>query len=104
MKTNTIEKLRNDNGYFEFERSEYILTQPAYLDYDYITGSCYRAMVICLEDQPDSDGWQPAYSVQFEILDTYDPDIMEENSACDWDEPEKISRCGEYNLIGGRHC
>jgi len=105
MKINTIENLKRDNGYIEFEGKEFILTQSTYLDYDYITGSCYyHAMAICPEDQPDSDGWQPAYSVQFELLDTYNPDTMEEEYACDWNEPERVSRRGEYTLMGGRYC
>jgi len=106
MKVNTIENLKRDNGNFVYEGREYILTQPAYLDYNgaYCQPYYYHAMAICLADQSDSDGWQPAYSVEFELLDTYNPDIMEEDEACNWDEPDSVSRCGEYTLMGGRYC
>ena len=59
-------------------------------------------MAICLEDTVDSDGWQLAYEVIYVILSTYNPDIMEDDMACNWDEPENVILCGKYNLAENR--
>lgn len=91
-----LEKMKNENGYFELDGKEYILTQQAYLDgtndHPY-----YQAMAICTADKADEDGYQPAYKVIWNLLKNYDPEITEEDIACNWDEPDSLQKCCEYN-------
>ena len=97
------EKMRRENGYFERDGKLYVLTQQAYLD-----GSnehpYYTAGAICTTDVVDEDGWQPYYTIQWEILDTYRPEVMQEDCACNWDEPEEVTENGEYSIEEDRCC
>lgn len=96
-----LEKMKNDNGYFQQDGKEYILTQQAYLaglnDHPY-----YQAMAVCAADKEDEDGWQTAYEVRWELLEDYNAEDMGEDMACDWDEPDSVQEIGEYNVAEKR--
>lgn len=96
-----LEKMKNENGYFELDGKEYILTQQAYLDgtndHPY-----YQTMAICTADKADEDGWQPAYEVRWELREDYNAEDMGEDMACDWDETESVREIGEYNITEER--
>lgn len=102
-KMNNIDKMKSENGYFEKDGKLYILTQQAYLDgtndHPY-----YTAGAICTADTADEDGWQPYYRIQYEILDSYRPEDMQEDCACNWDEPDEIEESGEYSIEEDRCC
>lgn len=96
-----LEKMKNDNGYFQQDGKEYILTQQAYLDgtndHPY-----YKAVAICTADKADDDAWQPAYEVRWELREDYNTADMGEDMACDWDNPDRVREIGEYNFAEGR--
>lgn len=97
-----LEKMKLANGYFEQDGKEYILTQPAYMDGTQ-DAPYYQAMAFCTADKADEDGWQPAYECRWQLLEDYDPECMEEDMACDWDEPDSVKERGEYNIAKKRY-
>jgi len=62
----------------------------------------YEAYAICDTDTADEDGWQPGYTVKWEILEDYNPEEQEEEYACDWDEPMDVLATCEYNATEDR--
>lgn len=110
MKKN-IEEMKQENGHFEINGREYVLTEQASFKSDPKQGAygCemmdnyYSARAICPADGTDEDGFQKCYVIRWEILPTYDPETDSEDCACDWDEPESIKESGEYSLETGRH-
>lgn len=100
---NEYDKMKSENGYFKKDGKLYILTQQAYAD-GTLEHPYYTAGAFCTADKADVDGWQPHYIVRWEILDSYRPEVMEEDCACDWDEPVEVRACGEYNLEGDSIC
>lgn len=99
----TIEELR-ENGYFTLNGREYILTEQAQFYSDPINGldgleynNYYAARAICADDEADEDGYQKCYKVRWEILESYDPEYMGEDCACDWDSPSSVKAFGEYS-------
>lgn len=84
----------------------YHLTQQAYLDGGYQTDeSVYHAMAIRESDEPDEEGWQPAYEIEWSILEDFDPrHDDDEGCACDWTNPDGVREIGEYNVAQKRFC
>ena len=92
-----IDEMKKKNGYFDRDGKKYVLTQQAYLDG--IGDDVYfKATAICLQDTIDTDGWQPAYDVTWEVID--DDEDLQQNA--DWDNPAVVECVGEYNLTLGR--
>lgn len=83
-----FKRMKKENGYFVYADREYVLIQQAYLD-DYRTEPCYRAMCICPSDLPDEDGFYPVYVAIWDIREGYSP-YMQEDMACDWENPREI--------------
>lgn len=105
MKKN-IEEMKMENGYFEINGREYILTEQASFtcdvldcidDYQYYD-KYYSARAICPDDNADEDGYQKCYMVRWDILDSYDPEWDGEDYACDWDLPAEVREYGEYSV------
>lgn len=103
----TIEELKG-NGCFTINGHEYILTEQAQFQSDPISGlddwefdNYYSARAICPDDVTDDDGYQKCYLVRWKILESYDPEYMGEDCACDWDSPVSVTECGEYSLDTG---
>lgn len=103
----TIEELK-ENGYFEMNGREYVLTDQATFKSDPINGldgweydNYYSARAICPDDKPDEDGYQKCYLIRWEILESYDPENMGDDCACNWDLPAGIMELGEYSLETG---
>lgn len=106
----SIETMRTENGYFEINGQEYILTEQAAFQSDPIQAindwafnNYYSARAICPDDEIDKGGYQKCYMVRWEILDSYDPEWDGEDCACDWDSPAEIRVQGEYNAETGRY-
>lgn len=92
-----MEQMRINNGHFEQDGREYVLTQSAYID-----GEEYTALAICLQDTADKDGWQPAYNVAWKIGDNDQNDeCFDPHFDIDWDNPCSIVECGKYNIKDG---
>ena len=106
MKKN-IEEMKTENGYFEINGKEYILTEQAsftcdvldYLDDTQYYDKYYSARAICPADAKDEDGYQKCYLVRWKILDSYDSETDGEDLACDWEAPSDVTEQGmEYSL------
>lgn len=94
------------NGTFELDNRNYVLAEQAYLT-GTIEDPHYEAHAYCCEDELDEYGDQPVYLVRFDLLEEFDPENTDEESACDWDEPSSVvelprdlppSRNGEVEL------
>ncbi len=97
--TNLFEKIeKENNGMVEKDGRNYILTQVAYREDGH-----YEAMAVCKQDIPDEEGWVPGYRVTWEIREDYNPELQEEEDACNWDEAESVEEEGEYDLINMRN-
>ena len=92
-----IDEMKKKNGYFDRDGKKYVLTQQAYLD-GVGNNVYFKATAICLQDDIDGDGWQPAYDVTWEVID--DDEDLQQNA--DWDNPAVVECVGEYNLTLGR--
>lgn len=104
MKKN-IEEMKQKNGCFEIAGKQYILLDQANFQCDPISGfgdwefdEYYYAHAICPDDETDEDGYQKCYKIRWEILESYEPEYMGEDLACDWDKPSSITVECEYNL------
>lgn len=107
MKKN-IEEMKQDNGHFEINGREYVLTEQASFKSDpspsidgWEMDDYYSARAICQADETDEDGYQKCYLVRWEILESYDPERAGEDFACDWDSPESVEELCEYSLETG---
>lgn len=108
----TLNELAKENGTTTFEGREYVLLQQAYVDGpvdDYV----YLASAVCPDDGVDEEGWTPKYEITWFPTDEFiayanqcaeDGDWCDESDACDWDSPESVKRCGEYNSANGYSC
>lgn len=83
-----LEKLK-ENGTFKKDGKTYILIEAAQL-----SDNCYESVAICEQDEMDEDGYYPAYSVEWEIIN-YNMD--DESDNCDWENPSDVTKVGEYN-------
>lgn len=103
----TIEDLKA-NGYFTVNGREYILTEQASFQSDPVRDlngwaydNYYSARAICADDAAAEDGYQKCYKVRWDILESYDPEYMGEDCACNWESPANVTECGEYSLETG---
>lgn len=98
MKCNEMKK---KNGTTEYNGKGYILTQQAYLDYNANRDEYYyTAAAICESDNANEDGWQPCDPITWAVI----ADDEDESNNADWDNPENVVGCGEYNENDGRIC
>lgn len=89
----TREEMKKKNGYFEQDGKEYVLTCPAYIS----DGNTYQAYAISYED-PEEEGFRKVYKVTWSVLESYNPELMSEDMACDWENPDEVEESGnEYN-------
>lgn len=101
----TIEEMKQKNGYFEINGREYVLTEQASFQSDPVRildgwkyDNYYSARAICPADATDADEYQKCYKIRWEVLESYEPECMGEDLACDWDKPSSITVQCEYNL------
>ena len=77
----------------------------------------YEAYAICLQDNPDDDGYQPLYELYWHIKDQYidfDRDTGSpylsvdcpdgESLLVDWEHPSGVIYAGDYNVKTGDWC
>ena len=96
-----LEKMAIANGTCTYDGARYILTQQAYPDGPN-DAPVYCAGAIREMDKPDEDGWQPAFEVEWDVLEDYDPALGDEGCACDWNHADRVREIGEYNVEIGR--
>jgi len=93
-----LEAMAIANGTCTYEGKRYILTQQAYQDVPEDEAPMYRASAICESDEPDAEGWQTAYEVEWDLREDYDPaQTDDESCACDWEHADRVRVIGEYN-------
>lgn len=93
--------MKLENGSAQFEGRNYILTQQAYLDYDPQRDEYYyTASAICEDDSTDEDNWRPCYRITWAVI----ADDEDASNNANWDCPEDVIPCGEYNEEDGRIC
>lgn len=96
----TREELKR-NGYFEKDGKEYVLLSQAYIS----DGNTYEAKAISFDDPEEEDGFRKVYAVTWNVREDYDPAEMEEDQACDWENPDEVEESGnEYNAEEGYMC
>lgn len=81
------------NGYFKKDGKMYVLLEQAYR-IEKNGDQYFEAPAIIEGTEPDEDGWIPYYMVSWEITGDYEDDSRN----ADWDSPEDIEECGEYNV------
>lgn len=94
----TIEYMKKNYGSFVHNGKEFILIYQAYLSKDIFGNPCYVARAFSLSDKEDKKGYRKAYIVRWRIKDNYDPEYMEEDMACDWDNPYEVKESCVYHL------
>lgn len=88
------------NGYFEKNGKEYVLLSQAYIS----DGNTYEAKAISFDD-PEEEGFRKVYKVTWSVLESYDPELMSEDMACDWDNPDEVEESeNEYNAEDDYMC
>lgn len=93
----TREELKR-NGYFEKDGKEYVLLSQAYIS----DGNTYEAKAVSFDD-PEEEGFRKVYKVTWSVREDYDPAEMEEDQACDWENPDEVEESGnEYNAEESR--
>lgn len=77
---------------------EYIPTEEAYYHQDSYQASGYKivrkAAADCYEVETDDGGEPVEYMLYFSDNSDYDPDVDNEDSACDWYELSNVERIG----------
>lgn len=83
------ETARKDFGDCEYDGVEYILTQQAYSSNDASAdcGYVYRAQAKRADEWDNADA--PEYTIFWDVIDA---ETDEESGACDWDNPNNVSR------------
>lgn len=100
---NGLDKMESKYGTCNYEGTCYTLTQQAYMDGS-IDRPVFRALAICDGDEADAEGWQPAYEIEWDLLDDFDLEEDDDLSwACDWEHADRVRRFGEYNVDLKRH-
>lgn len=94
----TINEMKEKNGHFELDGKEYVLTQQPYLENDRYGEACFEALAICTQDAEDELGYRTAYRVTWEYIDADNNDCTDYSDCADWDNPEEVRECGEYNI------
>ena len=81
-----MKELEKRYGSIESEGKTFILVEQAYA----VDSETYKAYAICPDDLEDADGYRKAYRVSWDVLESYDPQEMDEDAACDWSTPADI--------------
>lgn len=85
-----LERMKREHGSFLYEGKEYVLIDEAFID-----DAEYKARVLCAEEKPDEDGVYRLYMAYWDIRPEYDPDFMQEDMACEWENPRELRDKGE---------
>lgn len=86
------------NTIIKYEGIDYRLIREAELT-NHQMRAVYEAPAIREGEVADEDGWQPAFTIRWEIIN----EECEPENACDWDCPDEVLESGEYNPETGRY-
>ena len=99
-----IKKMRKKFGHFIYEGKEFVLIGQAYLSTDSVGNPCYTTGAFCVSDEESENGFRQMYIVTWKIKEDYNPEYMDEDMACDWNNPVNVkeSFCTYYNIKENR--